>query len=518
MPTILNQLDTELKTFDSTRCSAGDRSCSYTEIDCSSAFGTDAAFCQINCGSWECVSTQIFCPRYTNGQGNCTLNCIGFHACLASNVYGQSVADLQVNCIGSDACSGLSISHYEPTAKVLSVNVFGVRAGGGLDVSYGGSNDSETTVYCYGWDQSAAEDGVVCWQMHLSDVLGDDNARGGSLFLDCRYLDLLNIADNFTSARQSCVANVEAQRTREINIWLFEAYSVDERNPAQIIHNADSVTFLYPQGMHIYLGEVGSFTFYLSHGMNKVYSRSTFLQFYFLGDFLGDEFDFVYNGPLVPWGAGEPKYRNETATIVFSSDIPSAFYSTYYTYLARYPSAANSIGAAISLPSDEFAKRAGITIIFEAVKSHSFSYVSLVKKDEAPLGGVKELFLLCYGSRTCRSFRILPVILATHGTFAALCTGEDSCGNSVVAIDMVGSGDAILLCQGDGPCQGLQINLFHFNFADTTQLSGQSLAAQCLGTGDVCHDLILVILPLSLLPSFKLLLTYVRYVHRFLSE
>ncbi len=269
------------------------------------------------------------------------------------------------------------------------------------------------------------------------------------------------------------------------------------------IHNAEFVLFLYPQGAKIFLGEVDQFLLYLSHGNNAIHTRSTFLHFYFLGDFLGDVFQFDYDpsstGVGLSWG--EANYRNETAMITFSSKIPSLYSAKYATYLHRYPTTKeNSIGARIDLPSDEFAKRDGMIIMFEAVKSNSFQYIALTTNSAGPRVGFNMFFLLCYGERTCQNFVMLRVILATYGTFIGMCLGTNSCANSGMAIDMVGNGHTSVICYGYGACQGLMINSFRDNFADTTQLSGQSLAAKCSGAGNVCHGLRVV--SLTLLPLF----------------
>ncbi len=161
----------------------------------------------------------------------------------------------------------------------------------------------------------------------------------------------------------------------------------------------------------------------------------------------------------------------------------------------------------IVLPSSEYAQRDRVTMTFDAVRNDSFNHVTLRTHENGLLGGINEILMKCFGDRTCQNFTIERANLLPNGVFSMICKGKDSCQNDSMAIDMMGSGDFSLVCEGDGPCQRLEIDLTYFNFADITDLTGQTLVAKCSGKGNVCSELKLVgislFLQISTLFSFR---------------
>eukprot|EP01084_Bolivina_argentea_P214195 363686_1 len=67
----------------------------------------NASSLQLNCDSFSCRSSKIFCP--TNKNSTCKVNCIGKHACRGFDINAKHSYSLSVKCDGESACDSSSI-------------------------------------------------------------------------------------------------------------------------------------------------------------------------------------------------------------------------------------------------------------------------------------------------------------------------------------------------------------------------------------------------------------------------
>ncbi len=137
-------------------------------INCSS-LDENIGKCSVTCTSSACASTVIHCPMGTGGVGICTIFC-GPSSCMGMTIYGESSADVIIECEDAWSCDHLTVHHYSLTASSLSFSVGSTlnhESNIAVDVAiYHGTSDV-TNVYC---SPSSSYNDDVCSKMTITDI------------------------------------------------------------------------------------------------------------------------------------------------------------------------------------------------------------------------------------------------------------------------------------------------------------------------------------------------------------
>ncbi len=159
-------------------------------------------------------------------------------------------------------------------------------------IAFGGAEESQTIINCRGMGNTSDISQIsisVCSRLLIQQMMDSTSTgssgvekRGGSLLLDCSFLDELDIPWNEHSQRSSCGHHILAQSIRKITVILFEAFFPSEV-PYCSVPNGEHLNYLYPKGVVFHLSNVDYVNISLSLGGNEVASPSSFIDFTFIG-------------------------------------------------------------------------------------------------------------------------------------------------------------------------------------------------------------------------------------------
>ncbi len=244
---------------------------------------------------------------------------------------GGSVANVRLEC-ESSACSFTKVYHFQPTAKLLEVDVSAVGYGSEfMEIYYGGSGQSETIVHCTIKKFTRIKSNDPCDSLIVDDSFGYDPSGGGSFTLDCGYLDFF---DPLYYTRQSCDIQAKMERTRDVQILFFEGFWASSSFsaldvPRIQISGAETVKVVNPSNTRMEI-EAVYVNISLSHGFNDFKIHPTVLKQVFVeGDFYGDTYEFMSRDVATE--------KNGGAQMIFTSDVDEEDAGKYWTFGDRWP-------------------------------------------------------------------------------------------------------------------------------------------------------------------------------------
>ncbi len=330
----------------STGQNCSDATCKGMGIDCSSIFGREVQHCTILCDtSRSCEGAAINCPRHTKGSGSCTVICAKDASCKGMVLSGRSVANVIIKCESVFTCQQSQIHHFQPSARLLQVDAYGLGSGNNMEIRYGGSDDSETIVRCSLWTNQEPVSGHICNSIIVDDSWGKDPIGGGTFTLDCRGLDSMDISMSDEELRErSCRILAAMQRTREVYFLFSDSFFPTDDELASIqISSAQFVKAVNPGNIQMEI-EANSVNISLSHGFNEIKMHRALKQLFVEGDFYEDTYEFIWSEETSTMEANGP------AQFIFTSDVAEKDAAAYWTYGTSFPQ--NKQGATIKLPGN----------------------------------------------------------------------------------------------------------------------------------------------------------------------